>query len=312
MPKVTCNNGHTYNTDIYGATCPFCPNEEKTQMGNAPIGATQIGNLPLIDPPQVEPPPYIGRTQIGDNPIIETPQVDNPIIETPQVSPPPIQEQPATMQQPIPTSTNAVNVNDILLAQQLRSLKKNRNGHRAAWIILLVINFIMFTVSAIFVIGSVAIIDDLERDAANKDFTINDLNGKLSKMQKVLPFKINEIEIGNCYDNDVMIDDCGSKLYASRMRYFVFEINYTSFLERSEEFTIYYRLYQPGGSLRCFGNSTTYSIDEGDENTIYTGNNSMTLYSWGNDNTSIFSAGVYRIEIWCNGMCIKSDKFKLY
>ena len=73
---------------------------------------------------------------------------------------------------------------------------------------------------------------------------------------------------------------------------------------------LYYKIFNPNGTLNNNPSySTTYTGD-GDFLTIYEGSNNTTMKGWGNASTSTYSSGTYRIEIWCNGMCVGSRKKK--
>ena len=138
------------------------------------------------------------------------------------------------------------------------------------------------------------------------------LKNSLTKIQDVYPFVVDKVEIGNVDYYRNPINNFGTTLYANNMRYLEVRVHYTSILEDTKYLKMFYKIYQPNGTLILQGTSKTYSNDNGETITIYPGSDFFNFPGWGNSTISTYSSGTYRIEIWYNNMCLKSTSFTLY
>jgi serine/threonine protein kinase len=199
---------------------------------------------------------------------------------------------------------------EIALSKQLSIVTESNRKNKITWIMLLII-----------CIASCGVMIYLQDKAGSKNQKIsamqNDFNSLeidlkkqralLSDMRKVIPLKIDKIELGNYSGaGNTMYDDYGSTLHFSRMRYLRPKIYYTSFFENSKAVPLYYKIYNPDGSLKY----NTSDVEE-DTKTIFSGSNSTTLSGRGDATTSVYSSGTYRIEIWYNNMCLRAETFKI-
>lgn len=118
--------------------------------------------------------------------------------------------------------------------------------------------------------------------------------------------EITDVKFANCLDNGTTINEYGSTLYASDMRYLKPRISYTGVANGTKDITLYYKLYKTDGSLRQSSSSPAgYTTSK--EVTILPGkNNTLYLPGWGNDNSSVYSVGSQRFELWYNGNCLYS------
>lgn len=147
-----------------------------------------------------------------------------------------------------------------------------------------------------------------KQELRNVETKNDELKGILSKIQNAYPIIITKIELGNIDNNNNIINDYGSTLYSSSMRYLKPKFYYTSLLEQSKTLKLYMKIYKPNGAL--FYNSaisTTYTSDT--DASIYIGNNLAYLSSWGNSEQSAYPVGTYRIEIWYNNVCLGQKSF---
>jgi len=124
------------------------------------------------------------------------------------------------------------------------------------------------------------------------------------------PMIINDIEIANTYYDGEVETDYGSTLYSYRTMYLQPRIKYKGFIDKSLNFMI--KWYDNEGDLRA-GSSSPFGYTQSVNRDIHTGDNQLTLSSWGNSNAGVYwERGTYRIEIWVGGICLKSKKIYIY
>ena len=153
-------------------------------------------------------------------------------------------------------------------------------------------------------------VSDLKSKNDNLNGQISNLANQLSSLSNTFPFQIDKIEIGNTDYNRNIIDDYGSSLYASRMRYLMPKIYYTGFAN-GKSVTIYYKIFNPDGNLyynSSYSSIYTYYTSV----TIYQGSNNTALGGFGDSSTSFYPSGTYRIEVWCNEICLGTKSFYIY
>lgn len=121
--------------------------------------------------------------------------------------------------------------------------------------------------------------------------------------------KITKVEFGNVTDNNDRIDEFGSVLYDSDMRYLKPRITYDR--KRNKNVTLDVKIIKPDRNMipgkdshKNYTYSTTTELDSGSGKT-------KELSGWGDDDKSIFSAGTYGFEIWHNGEQIYRTTFEI-
>ena len=102
-----------------------------------------------------------------------------------------------------------------------------------------------------------------------------------------------------------------STLQASEIKYLRPRIHYDGLCSKSENITLYVKIFNPDGTLKTGTNSPSgysYSTDI----TVYSGNGwSKQLTGWGNNSGGSYVPGTYRIELWYSGNKIYSQNFTL-
>ncbi len=136
------------------------------------------------------------------------------------------------------------------------------------------------------------------------------LEVKLDAVKYYMPILIKDIEMGNVYKNGDIETGYGSTIYSSYTMYLQPKIKYEG-LNTGENITLYVKLFRPNGEMSTgttspSGYSYSYSIY------VYSGENSEELSGWGNETKGNWSSGTYRIEIWYNSVCLRSEKFTVY
>lgn len=147
---------------------------------------------------------------------------------------------------------------------------------------------------------------DVGRQASSKILTLKKFK---KKVVGVYPIIISKIEIGNTYYDGTIETSYGSTLYSYNTMYLAPKIYYTGLTSGDKYLKI--RWYRPSGELVTGGGSPTgYSQEK--LYYLYEGENSLTLNGYGGSDRGHWSTGTYRIEIWYNDICLKSQTFNIF
>ena len=139
-----------------------------------------------------------------------------------------------------------------------------------------------------------------------KEFTPSEVVDSLynSVIAEAGYIKINKIEFCNKADN--VVDDFGSTLYASKMRYLVAKVYY-DWLENPSEVNIDVKIINPSGHIDSNDKSPKgYTFSD-----TLREYGSQDLVGWGNDTESFYDKGVWTYEIWHENKKIYSTKINL-
>lgn len=122
------------------------------------------------------------------------------------------------------------------------------------------------------------------------------------------PFDIIDCSVGNTDKNNRVIDEFGSTIYSYRTNYLKPRLKIKS--SKSGDFLIYYKLFNPNGSLSTgtsspSGYSTSYTIS------VHPGLDDYDLTGWGSDTNGHWKAGEYIYEFYCNQQHLGSYKFTI-
>jgi type IV secretory pathway VirB2 component (pilin) len=147
--------------------------------------------------------------------------------------------------------------------------------------------------------------NQLTRDKKQLDTLINSFEKRWS-------INITSIKIGNRVSNTSWLDTPGSSLIAKNMRYLAPVIMYNSLI--SGEVTFYIRIIDPKGEV--IRNKSTSVSPEGftysNLNRIKRGGSmTLDLGVWGDGSKSIYRAGEWSIEVWCAGVCLRTQTVRL-
>lgn len=149
---------------------------------------------------------------------------------------------------------------------------------------------------------------------------------KLEERLEPLPVEIMEIEVANVDEDDNYETDYGDDILASSSMYLAFRITYCpnrmTNERRSEELELpvelvvyYYEVHRENedGERTLFSRSYSY------RDTIYVSDGLMPyecsdeeLIPYGSPEPGSWTAGLYRVEIWYEGLCIGMKSFSLY
>jgi len=182
--------------------------------------------------------------------------------------------------------------------------KTKSKGNGVLWFFLVVVIII-----SVFLWINLSSAENELRYIRNMESENENLKKQNSTLTSILPFRVDKIEMGNTDREGNIIDYYGSNLDANRMRYLTPKVDYTGFVH-GKSVTVCYKIYNPNGKLEHnYSYSTTYTGGDGDSRTIYEGSDNMILSGWGSAYTSTYLVGKYRIEIWCNEICLGTESF---
>lgn len=131
-----------------------------------------------------------------------------------------------------------------------------------------------------------------------------------TEVGKTFPLIIKSIEIANTdYGGDIETD-YGETIYSRNTMYLSPRIKYYGVVSGGK--TLKVKLYKPNGRLST-GDSSPAGYSFSRDVNIQTGaNHSIELSGWGNKDRGHWGRGKYRIEIWYENSCLKSETFTIY
>lgn len=123
--------------------------------------------------------------------------------------------------------------------------------------------------------------------------------------------KIKDMEFRNEGEGSEIIDDYGSVLKASGIKYLRARIIYDGLSQDSKTFQIFMKLYEPDRGLSR-GTSSPEGYTGLSQITVWPGNNrKVNLDGWGTKNGGYYKPGTYRYELWYEGKKLYSKTFTL-
>lgn len=145
---------------------------------------------------------------------------------------------------------------------------------------------------------------------------LSEVNEELSEMKSIIsnisetyPLIITDIKIGNTNKDNKVQTDYGKRIYDYNTMYLQPKISYIGLVSGKKSLKV--KWYTPSGYLSR-GNSSPYGFSFSDDNYIRKGNNTLILSGWGSDNKGHWSSGTYRIEIWHENTCLKTQTIEIY
>jgi hypothetical protein len=141
--------------------------------------------------------------------------------------------------------------------------------------------------------------------ALNKQQTLEEL---MKKLREIFPLKITLVEFGN-YDAGRMIDDYGSTLYSSKLRYLTPMIHFTNSLKAGKTFNFAIYYYDSKGKLKYSASAAEAPTSE---KYISIVDNNVILNGWGAGYEGYWEADTYTAEIWSEGICLGSEEVTIH
>ena len=150
--------------------------------------------------------------------------------------------------------------------------------------------------------------NDLKDVKRKLEETKCNLSNYQKNIAKNFPFIIKDIELANYTKNrKQVISDYGQSIYSSKARWIWFRIKYDGIQSGTNK--LYYRIYDSHGVLKTSSKSPS-GYTHSTQTYISKGTNVSELFGWGAD-SSIWRKGTYRIEIWCEDVCLKQKSFSI-
>ena len=123
------------------------------------------------------------------------------------------------------------------------------------------------------------------------------------------PIIITDIKIGNVDNGGNIETEFGEKIHAHNTMFLAPQIHYIG-LESGKN-NIKVKWFIPNGSMRRLSDAPAgYSSSE--DYYFYRGFNTIEFDGLGNKTKGYWDAGIHRIEIWYNDICLKSKTFEIY
>ena len=132
--------------------------------------------------------------------------------------------------------------------------------------------------------------------------------------EKAAYMNIMEVTFSNTDYERNTLTEAGQTLYSDKMRYLGPYIKYESLLPvdvSSRKVTVFYKIIKPDGEVTR-GDSSPYGYTNKVDITIEEGENTVYVLGWGNSDTSIYSSGQYRFELYHNGNLLHTTTFTIY
>lgn len=113
------------------------------------------------------------------------------------------------------------------------------------------------------------------------------------------------------YESNI-IDDYGSNLYATEVKFLSSKVFYKGLASEKKDITLYYKIIDEEGNLKS-GTSSPEGYTTSGKVSVLPGNGQSFLFSgWGSKNGGTYNAGVYRFEIWYQGNILYQKNIRLY
>jgi serine/threonine protein kinase len=152
-------------------------------------------------------------------------------------------------------------------------------------------------------------IDYLNSELTEKQNNYDAIQKNYDNLRTSFPLKITLIQLGNTNKDGTIIDNYGSTLYSSRLRYLTPQIYFEN--HSSSNTSYHFEIHYVDAWGRMEYNTSSGKIPTSDRNiSLY--ESSKVLNGWGSDSGNTWRAGKWTIEIWNNGVCLGSQEFTIY
>lgn len=148
---------------------------------------------------------------------------------------------------------------------------------------------------------------DTEREKSEKAAT--SLSALKSCLSDKMPIVVSKIEMANTDKRGDIETNYGGILYSNKTMFLKPKVHYVG-INNGACITMYVKLYAPYGLTTGTNSPSGYSYS--DAINVHDGKNTVELNGWGGETQGNWSSGVYRIELWYKGTCLKSETFTIY
>jgi uncharacterized protein YraI len=123
-------------------------------------------------------------------------------------------------------------------------------------------------------------------------------------------FKVTKLTVGNSNKNGDWITQAGEALNARDVKYLNPVITYNA--STSGEVAFHVKIIDPNGKLKRNTKSSPEGYTYASKRNIISGTGtSLALSGWGTENAGSYPAGLYTIEVWCDDLCLRSEKIRI-
>jgi len=150
---------------------------------------------------------------------------------------------------------------------------------------------------------------ELKGNVESQRSEVSRLNSAISTIKSSCPLVITKVEIANKYPGGKIETNYGGYIYSASTMYLWTKVYYFGLDSGYKNLNV--KLFKPNGSLSTGEKSPDgYSFSSGIS--INFGQGSNELLGWGGETKGNWGSGTYRIEIWYNDVCLKSQSFHIY
>ncbi len=129
------------------------------------------------------------------------------------------------------------------------------------------------------------------------------------QVAQYMPLIVQDVELANVDEENHIISDYGTPIYARDALYLKPKLNYIG-ISPADEVHVFVRLYGARGEvLTGFTSPSGYTYQQSIE--VLEGENQLTMMGWGSA-AHEFTPGSYRMEFWVGHVCLKALDFRLY
>jgi len=124
------------------------------------------------------------------------------------------------------------------------------------------------------------------------------------------PFVITSLKAGNVDYNGRWLTNAGNALYSSQMRYLKPVVTYDA--AYNGNVTLSVKFIQPNGTIFRDASVSPNGYTFSNEYQVNRGSNqTLNISGWGNNNTSLYQAGEWTVEVWYNNRLLWSEKINI-
>lgn len=124
--------------------------------------------------------------------------------------------------------------------------------------------------------------------------------------------EITGISFANIDRDGHIIDDYGSNLYASEVKYLRPKLFYKGLASEDKTITLYIKIFDEDGKLDTGTGSPDGYTRKEEINVLSGSGQSIVLHGWGTNKGGSYKTGVYRFEIWYNENILYQKNIRFY
>jgi hypothetical protein len=207
-----------------------------------------------------------------------------------------------TLIKTVETLTREKNQSDSEKQQKENALKKTKKG--LGWAIILGILAVVISIGV-----GVSKYNEMEEMYYWLQSEMDELSVDYEKSKTIWAINVTSIEVGNCGIGKWLTQPGGS-LNARDIRYLNPVITYNSLISR--EVIFYVKIIDPYGIIHRNNSRSPAGYSYSSKGWVARGTGqSFDLFGWGNEDGGSYFAGKWTVEVWYEGVCLRSEKIKL-